>query len=157
MEASFPKIILFAIILCAPFLAGFFPAIGDMRDVYIPLELFFQENIRQGDIPFWNADVAWGFPVLASAQIGFYYPVLLLSRLLLPIWLYLPVIIFLHIAAAGIGMYLFVQQLGLKKYPALLAAIIFMGSAWLWQHGTHLNIFLATCWLPWQLTPHQGQ
>ncbi|MEX1112089.1 MAG: hypothetical protein WEC84_01385 [Candidatus Andersenbacteria bacterium] len=146
---------LLLIVLLIPFwpiLLGKFYAIGDMRDVYIPLELFYQQESRAGHIPAWNPDVAWGYPVLAGGQIGFYYPPLLLGRLLLPISIYLPVIVIAHVIALGAGMFFLLRKVfALPPLAAAFGTIAFALSASVWQHTTHLNIFLAVTWLPWQI------
>ncbi|MEO6077351.1 MAG: hypothetical protein ABIP54_01020, partial [Candidatus Andersenbacteria bacterium] len=133
-----------------PFLFGYFPAVGDMRDVFIPLETFFHTEELRGHIPAWNPAVAFGFPVIASAQIGFFYPVLFILRLL-PIWLELPLAVGLHVIALSIGTALFARKLGMSKYASIITALSFSLSQYIWQHETHLNIFLALAWFPWQM------
>ena len=133
-----------------PFLFGYFPATGDMRDVSIPLELFFRQEQLQGNIPSWNPAVSFGFPVLAAAQIGFFYPPLFVLRFL-PIFLELPLALVLHLAAAGIGTFLFARKLKLSSEAAVFTTLAFVLSQFIWQHITHLNIFLAVAWFPWQM------
>ncbi|MEX1997107.1 MAG: YfhO family protein [Candidatus Andersenbacteria bacterium] len=133
-----------------PLWLGRFYAIGDMRDVFIPLELFFQQQLRIGNLPAWHPDVAWGFPAIAAAQIGFFYPPLLLGRLL-PLWFYLPLILVLHFFALAWGTFLFLKKLSCTSQAAVLGSISLSLSAFLWQHLTHLNITLILAWLPWQL------
>ncbi len=134
-----------------PLWQGKFYAVSDMRDVFIPLELFYQQQLRSGALPAWHPDVAWGFPVLASGQIGFFYPPLLLGRLLFPIFIYLPVVIVLHVAASGVGFYQYVRSIGLRSGAAYVGGLTFTFGAFLWQHLYHLNIILALSWFPWQL------
>jgi uncharacterized membrane protein YfhO len=143
-------LIIAVLVPLAPFLAGRFFSIGDMRDVFIPLESFFREQQLQGHIPSWNPAVSFGFPVLASAQIGFFYPPLFVLRFL-PIFLELPLVIILHVAAMVIGTFLFARRLSMSKEAAFLSAISFTLSQFVWQHITHLNIFLAIAWFPWQI------
>ncbi|MEX2054856.1 MAG: hypothetical protein WD972_01615 [Candidatus Andersenbacteria bacterium] len=138
------------LVACWPLWQGKFYAVGDMRDVFIPLELFFQAELREGRLPAWLPEAAWGFPVIASAQIGFFYPPLLLARLL-PITIYLPLILISHLLFSAIGTYFFLRTLGQSRGGAYLGSIAFTFSAFAWQHLTHLNIFLITAWLPWQL------
>lgn len=143
-------IIVVAIIPLTPFLVGQFPAIGDMRDVFIPLEAFFHSQEIVGHIPAWDPAVSFGFPVIASAQIGFFYPVLFILRLL-PIWLELPIALVVHVALLAIGTFLFARKLGMSKYAGAFTALSFSLSQFIWQHLTHLNIFLAITWFPWQM------
>lgn len=147
------RLALIAILAIAlwPLFLGRYYAVGDMRDVYIPLELFFQQELGLGHLPAWNDNAAWGFPVIASGQIGFYYPPLLLGRLALPIGLYLSLILAGHLAAGALGMYQFGKKIGMIRGGAFICAVAFALSAYWWQHLSHLNIFLAIAWLPWQL------
>lgn len=133
-----------------PFLFGRFFAIGDMRDVFIPIETFFRSKQIIGEIPSWDSSVSFGFPIIASAQIGFFYPGLFLFRFL-PIWLELPLVIAFHLCACAIGTFLFARRLKISKEGSLFTALSFTLSQFIWQHVTHLNIFLAIAWLPWQL------
>lgn len=144
-------LVLVAVICLAlwPVFTGRFYAIGDMRDVTIPLETFFHNEELAGRLPAWNPDAAFGFPVMAAAQIGFFYPPLLLLRLL-PVPVYLPLIVALHIMFLGAGTMVLARRLGLSKTGALLAGISFSLSSFVWQHVTHLNVLLAVAWMPWQ-------
>lgn len=144
------SLVVLAALAVYPLWQGKFYAVGDMRDVTIPLELFFAQQQKAGHLPTWNPDIAFGFPTLASAQIGFYYPPLLLGRLL-PIYLYLPILWFAHLVSAGLGMWYFLRHLKLSKQASLFGAAGFMLSGFIWQHSTHLNIFFAFSYLPWQL------
>ena len=141
---------LIALLPFLPFLFGQYPAIGDMRDVFIPLESFFHTEELKGHIPAWNPAVSFGFPVIAAAQIGFFYPVLFVLRLL-PIWLELPLVLALHVGLLVIGTFLFARKLGMSKHASALTALSFSLSQFVWQHLTHLNIFLAVAWFPWQM------
>lgn len=145
------QIILFLLIALAslPLFLGRFYATGDMRDVTIPIESFFHTEELQARIPSWNPNAAYGFPLIAAAQIGFFYPPLLVLRLL-PLPLYLPLILFMHLFALGWGMFVLLRTFGRSEEAALFGALSFTLSAFVWQHTTHLNIVLAVAWLPWQ-------
>jgi hypothetical protein len=147
------KVLLLASIALAlmPLWLGKFYAVSDMRDVYIPIELFFQQELRAGRLPTWQPDAAWGFPVLASGQIGFFYPPLLVGRLLFPIWFYLPVVLAIHLVAAGLGMRRLLQSFLRRAEAVYVGSVSFALSAFIWQHLYHLNIVLALAWLPWQM------
>lgn len=140
--------------LCAlalyPLFVGKFYATGDMRDVTIPIELFFQQQQRTLHLPIWMPQAAFGFPIIAAAQIGFYYPPLLIGRLL-PLPIYLPALVLLHTIGAALGSYLFARRLGQSVAASCLTALSIALGAFAWQHITHLNIYLALAWLPWQL------
>lgn len=134
-----------------PIFLGRFYAVGDTRNVFIPLELFFQKEIRAGQLPAWMPQAAWGFPVIAAAQIGFFYPPLFISRLILPIQVYLPLMLVGHLIALAIGTYMFARALKLSPAASYLAAISFTLGQFVMQHMTHLNMILAITWFPWQM------
>jgi hypothetical protein len=146
------SLILAAVILltCLPFFAGYFFLTGDMRDVTVPLETFFHQQTLVGHLPSWDPDAAWGFPVIAAAQIGYFYPPLLVLRFL-PVYIYLPLVLIIHLLAAALGMYLFLRRQQLSAEASFLGAAAFSLSAFLWQHITHLNLALAIAWVPWTL------
>lgn len=135
-----------------PLLMGSFYATGDTRDLFIPLELFFQHEQREGRLPAWHPDIAWGYPVIAAAQIGFFYPPLLLARWLLPIKLYLPALVISHMLALAIGTYAMLRARKTSELGAYVGSISFALSGFVVQHITHLNIIFALAWLPWQLS-----
>ncbi len=143
-------VIILSVVPLAPLLFGRFYAVGDMRDVFIPLESFFHEQQLQGTIPAWNPAVSFGFPVIAAAQIGFFYPVLFVLRFL-PIYLELPVALIFHVGLCALGTFFFARRLGLSKEASVFTALSFSLSQFIWQHITHINIFLAVAWLPWQM------
>lgn len=133
-----------------PLFFGRFYAIGDMYDVFLPLEDFFHRQMLLGQLPSWHPDIAWGFPVIASAQIGFFYPPLLLLRLL-PVPVYLPLAILVHLVALAVGTYLVARREDISVPGALLSALSMTLGSFVFQHLTHLNIILTLAWLPWQL------
>src|SRR5581483_1571572 len=138
------------LITLSPLLAGRFYGTGDMRDVFIPLETFFHQGETHAFLPAWQPNAAWGFPVIAAAQIGFFYPPLLLLRWL-PLWVYLPAIFIAHSLVLVWGMYLFLRVQRSSPWAALLGALALSLSAFVFEHTTHINIALALAWLPWQL------
>lgn len=132
-----------------PILFGEFFAIGDIRDVYIPIESFFHHQQLAGNLPAWMPEAAWGFPVIASAQIGFFYPPLFILRFL-PLPLYFPIIIIAHFIWMSLGTYLLMRKLQVSQVAALVGALSFSLGGFAALHLTHLNIILALSWLPWQ-------
>lgn len=143
-------------LLCAitlafyPLVGGQFFSTGDVRDVFIPLEHFFQQEQLQGRLPLWHPDAAWGFPVMAAAQIGFFYPPLVLARAL-PMPVYLSLLFIGHLILTAAGMYYLLRHQGLSRASAYLGASSFTLGSFLIEHTTHLNIIFGVAWLPWQL------
>ena len=147
---AFPLLFLLLIITAAffPLFIGRFYAIGDIREVYITLEYFFHNQILAGHLPAWLADAAWGFPVIASAQIGFFYPPLLLLRYLPPA-IYLSFLLLIHFLWFALGAYLFYRRFVSSAAAALGALSLSLGG-FVTLHLTHLNIIFSLAWLPWQ-------
>ncbi|MDP3997076.1 MAG: YfhO family protein [Candidatus Andersenbacteria bacterium] len=144
-------LILSAVLLTVyPILTGRFYGTGDMHDVFIPLENFFRQQQLSGHLPLWEPDIAWGFPVLASAQIGFYYPPLLILRFL-PLAVYLPLVLVLHLFALAFGSYWFMRKHDSSHTAAVLTGLCIALSGFVIQHIVHLNIILNIAWFPWQL------
>ena len=143
-------LVICTLIVFWPIWNGRFYLTGDMRDVTIPIESFFKEEQMAYRLPAWMPDAAFGFPIIASAQIGFFYPPLLIARFL-PLFVYIPLIVVLHTMVAAIGTYVFARKLGQSQTASILTAACTALGAFAWQHITHLNIYLALAWLPWQL------
>lgn len=150
MRNSIVFLAISVIVALFPLFQGKFYATGDTRDIFIPLETFFHNEMLAGRLPAWNGEISWGFPVIASAQIGFFYPPLLLTRWL-PIWLYLPLNLAGHLIALALGTFYFLKSLGRSDSASYLGAVSFTLGAFIVQHLTHLNIIFAIAWFPWQI------
>ncbi|MDP3685852.1 MAG: YfhO family protein [bacterium] len=142
---------LFAIALVAPYTVSAFLLVGDVRDLYLPIEDFFRREITAGRLPSWNPNVALGFPVLASAQAGWWYPPLLLIRTVLPPEEGYAVAYLLHGIILAFGMYAYGRSLSLSHWGATLAAFAFTGSGFIVGHLVHANILFGITWMPWAL------
>lgn len=142
---------LFAIALLTPYTISGFLLTGDVRDLYLPIEDFFRKEIVAGRLPSWDPNTALGFPVLASAQAGFWYPPLLLARAFLPPEEGYALAYLLHGVILAFGMYRYGRSLALSRWGATLAALAFTGSGFIVGHLTHANILFGITWLPWAL------
>lgn len=138
-----------AVLLGPYFLTGFLLT-GDLRDIHLPLEDFFRRELAAGRVPLWDQNVALGFPVLASAQIGFWYPPLLLLRWLPP-ELALALAYLAHGVLLALGVFRYSRHLRLSPAGSILAAIAFTGSGFVQGHLPQANIFFQVSWLPWAL------
>jgi hypothetical protein len=140
-----------SLVFC-PLWLGEFYSTSDIQSVFIPLENFFQQEIQHGRLPLWDPNAAWGFPLLASGQLGFFYPPLFFARLILPLFIYLPFLLWGHFLALGFGTYFFLRKTQARTRSAsLLSALTFTLSAFIIQHVLHLNIIFAVAYFPWQL------
>lgn len=102
-----------------------------------------------GQLPLWSPNLFMGVPLLANSQIGTFYP---------PNWLVAPlsppdgirVSILLHVAWAGIGVYLLARRsLHVSPLAALTAAGIFAFSGHIAAHVEQINQLQGLAWLPW--------
>ena len=115
---------------------------------FYPYKAYAAEALRQGRLPLWNPHLFMGAPLLANSQVGLFYP------LNWPfIWLDAPRqvswSIGLHIALAGVLMFLFVRRsLALGRPGAMVAAILFAFGGYLGAQVEHINQLQAAAWLP---------
>lgn len=139
-----------AALLLFPYTISGFLLTGDLRDVHLPAEAFYRRELSAGRIPLWDPLSALGFPVLASAQIGFWYPPLLALRVLPPE----PAIalaVVVHVAFLALGMAVYGRSLGMSRVGASLSALAFAGSGFVIGRLTQVNILFGITWLPWAL------
>jgi len=130
---------------------------GTVSLQFAPWRWFAWEVIRSGDLPLWNPLSGMGAPLLANYQSGLLYP---------PNWLLfalsglggigwaawgLGVLVFLHLAWAGIGMAYLARQLGLKELGQVVAGLAFGLSAYMVGRAGFLSMNSAAAWLPWLL------
>jgi hypothetical protein len=98
----------------------------DQADLSYPWQAFISSSLRAGVIPFWNPYTYGGQPFFANGSSAVFYPPKFLAALLLsPDWAHDALTIF-HVVVAGIGMWLFLSELGFSIAPALLG-----GTAWM--------------------------
>lgn len=136
-----------AVIILAPYTVTSFIYTGDLRDVYIPLEDFYRSELRQGRLPLWDPKASFGFPVLASSQIGFWYPPLFALRLFHPEAAF--VIAYVgHALLLFLGLFWYARKLGQSNIAATLAAVAFTGSGFMIGHLPHANVFFGIAWVP---------
>ncbi len=120
---------------------------GDIEDVFYPLEKIFRDYEVAGDTPLWSQYTHFGFPIIASAQIGFFYPLSLILRLL-PLPIFFNTALILHFFLIIFFTFLYCRSLNLSKHASLLGGIVFAFSGFIVGHILHLNIIFAAPYLP---------
>jgi hypothetical protein len=112
----------------AYFLPALLPGQGIFGTDYLaggyPFSDFIAERLRAGELPKWVPYVYGGLPLFANAGSTF-YPVWLISALLLPVRLVLPVLFLVQFALAGLGMFLLLRELDVRRWVALLCGLAF--------------------------------
>lgn len=124
----------------------------DMRGYYYPYYDHVKEAVLEGRLPFWEPTLFNGFPFMAQPQQNVFYPPLWLS-FILPVNVGISMYMLIHIWLAGIGMHLYVRQMGGGWLPSVLAAIAFAFSGLLagrlW--AGHSTVYALVAWTPWLL------
>ncbi|UCH60414.1 MAG: YfhO family protein [Anaerolineales bacterium] len=115
------------------------------------------EFIRTGHLPLWNPLVGMGAPLLANYQSALLYP---------PNWLLFildeignvgwaawgqGLLVAIHLAWAGLGMYVLGGKLGLGSLSRTVCGLAFGLSGYLVGRSSFLSINSAVAWLPWVL------
>lgn len=122
---------------------------GDVAWYFYPVRVSTLTELGRGALPFWTPFAAFGFPLLADIEVAVFYPPFLLMGLLFgPNFLALEPQLALHLAIAGIGMYLLLRQLGGSRAAALVSGAAWLLSGVLWAHSAHLSIVQSAVWLP---------
>ena len=147
---------LFVALLLLP--AALFPrALVDgtffFRDLHLfafPQRLKVGAALRAGTLPFWDATLHAGQPLLANPNNKALYPTALLYALL-PVATAFNVEILLHIALAGAGAYLLARSLSQPPAAAFVAGLVYAFSGPVLSLTNLLNHHLAAAWTPFVL------
>src|SRR5215831_11609485 len=116
----------------------------------VPFRVAAAQTIRAGHLPLWNPYIFSGMPLLATAQVGIFYPLN---------WFYLffstPTATNLMVIAtymvAGLGAYLYARRIGASIAGAALTSLAFQfGGATIGQIS-HINIVQTAALMPWVL------
>jgi hypothetical protein len=118
-----------------------------INEIY-PWRYFLVNQLRQGQIPFWNPHNFSGNPQMANFQTAIFYPFNILY-LMLPFNLSWTLLIILQPLLAAVFMYLFLKKgLGLKDIPSVLGGIAFGFSSYMTVWIEYGNIGATILWLP---------
>lgn len=123
---------------------------GDFASFYYPLYSFAAKSIRNGVFPLWNPYLYSGMPFAADIQTGVFYPLNLLTYLLVPSFSYqtLEWLAIAHYFLAGAFAYAFLRVLGLSRPSSLASALVYAFSGFLVTHLGHLPMVFVAAWLP---------
>ena len=136
---------------------------GDFTSQYYPLQLFAARELAAGRLPAWDPYLNAGQPGLADIQTGFFYPLNLLSNLILAlsgVSFSLGVLtaqVILDFALASLFTYLFVRRLALHtgarlpaaRFAGAVAALTFTYAGYLTSFPVQQITILETAiWLP---------
>ena len=145
-----------ALVLLALTVLLFFPAAtlqgvvfyGDAAN-YLPRLAFNTRALLAGRLPEWNPYLAGGYPHIADPGAMTFYPLQYPFFVLLPTFAAFNYYLLFHYILAGVGMYAFARMLGVTRWGALLAGIMYLASGFMLAHFQHVNIIIAASWIPW--------
>ena len=112
-----------------------------------PWHSLVKSSLLAGEWPLWNPLLGNGTPLLANLQSAVFYP-LNLIYLMLPIEHGLTLSVIVHLALAGLFMYLYAQTIGLGSFAALISALAYLLSGYLVGRTQFVPMVNAAAWLP---------
>ena len=120
----------------------------DTFTYFYPYRAYAATALAQGRLPLWLPDLFLGVPFLANIQTAVFYPLnLLFLAFSTPQALAASVVG--HVFLAGAFTYAFARlSVGLGRFGAFLAAVVFMFGGFLAVQAGHINQLNASAWLP---------
>lgn len=112
-----------------------------------PWHSLVKSSLLAGEWPLWNPLLGNGTPLLANLQSAVFYPPNLIY-LILPIEHGLTLSVILHLALAGLFMYLYGRTIGLDSFAALISALAYLLSGYLVGRTQFVPMVNAAAWLP---------
>jgi len=126
---------------------------SDLLITHLPNAEFIHRSLATWrQLPLWNPTILSGMPTVGDPLAGLWYPPLW-PTLIWPTVAMFNVIVWLHLAWAGWGMYRLARAEGLALWPSLAAGIVFSGSPKLIGQTAlgHVTLVMAVAWTPWWL------
>ena len=115
-----------------------------------PLRVLAGELLRHGRLPLWDPYIWSGTPLLAGWNAGALYPGTWLFAILPPgaAW---TINVTSVAVICGIGMHVFLRRLGCSPLAALLGALTFTYTGFMWGQAVHLGLVQGMSFTPWML------
>ncbi len=117
-----------------------------------PVRTFAAVSLSMGQLPLWNPYTFSGMPFLADLTTTvLYIPCTLLALVVHNgtvgvFWMELLVI--LHYALAGLGMFALARSYGMRRGPALFSGAAYMLSGFMIVHAIHQSVITLVAWFP---------
>ena len=86
---------------------------------------FINESLRTGTLPLWDGSLFCGAP-FATGYTPHGNPVAFIAYLLLPLTVAHDVVLWVHLLAAGLFMYVFLKTIALNRIAALIGSVAWM-------------------------------
>lgn len=123
---------------------------GDGLTYYLPVQVLAARAWRSGVVPSWDQWSFAGSPLLATGQVGVFYPPNLVHLVLRPDLAH-DLLVVLAFVIAGTGAALLGRRLTGDPVAGAVCGLTFGLSGFLFGHLNHLSISATACWLPWAL------
>lgn len=121
---------------------------NDLIGITTPLENLYSHIQRSGQSPLWAAEFAGGYPLLATGQLGFWYPPYMLLRQFLPAVWTLNLSLLIHSILAAVGVFIFLRINKINRSAASMGAILLpLGAAFVGKYEM-LNLILPLTYVP---------
>ncbi|HUG51988.1 MAG TPA: hypothetical protein VMR21_00230 [Vicinamibacteria bacterium] len=123
------------------------------RDVHLMWYAQMEALVRavsRGEWPLWNADIGFGQPLWADANVQVLYPLTWLNLVMRP-WTYYMLFAVVHLVFAGLGARALGRTLGLSRTAAAAAALLWVASGPLLSMAEIWNQLAGAAWMPWTL------
>ena len=122
-------------------------AFKDLSRYFYPLRYLMVEQVKSGHWPLWNPYIYCGYPLLATMQVCFFYPLTLIYYLL-PFALAFNYYIISHYFLAALFMYLLLRHYYLTRGGAAFGGIVFAFSGYLLSVSNMNTSLSGVIWLP---------
>ena len=129
---------------------------GDVYHEYWPDLHLYLEAVRKGDWPLYNPFMNFGFPIVSDPQNGVYYPfswVYLAAGALfdrVTAFYFFEWVTLVPVGLLGLGMHLYLRQMGLSHGAALLGGLASMSSGFV-NRAYYLKFMQSFAWTPWAM------
>ena len=115
-----------------------------------PLRVLSGALLRHGGLPLWDPYIWSGTPLLAGWNAGALYPGTWLFAVLPASWAFTVNVASVSIVCAA-GMHVFLRRLGCSPLAALLGALTFTYTGFMWGQAVHLGLVIGMSFTPWML------
>ena len=127
---------------------GKVPFFRDLGTYSYPIKFSLAKSFQAGELALWDRHMAAGFPLMASFQLGVFYPPSLVFYLL-PFFDAVRWTFLIHFLIAASGAYFLCRQWKCPTHLSLIGAVLFAFGGTTVSLSNLLNHFQSAVWLPW--------
>lgn len=120
---------------------------GDAWMQYYPAKAYTYLHMKQGHLPLWTPNLAFGYPFFAEAQAGMLYP-LHLALLAFSTSTAYSLSVILRYILSGLFMFLYIRHITRNVWASAVGSLAFAFSGYMIAQVIHENVENALIWLP---------